>query len=294
MYDAIIDFPDFLKFNDTVAGTIDNFVDWINATFSWFFDFIRFLIVALFNGVGFVLEMIPWWLYVLVVFYVAWRLYKSLGTGILLGALVALIGVFGLWDEMIYTLAIILISVFISFILGLPTGILMAKFKSFASVLKPILDMMQTLPSFVYLIPALMLLGIGRVPAVFATTIYAVPPLIRLTFLGISNVQEEVREAGQAFGSTPLQLLFKIELPQALSTIAAGVNQTTMMAVAMVVISSMIGAQGLGREVLVAIRQIEVGDGFVAGLAVVFLAIVLDRLLQGLANKFDQTEGLDG
>jgi glycine betaine/proline transport system permease protein len=195
---------------------------------------------------------------------------------------------------MIYTLAIILISVFISFIVGMPTGILMAKFKTFAATLKPILDMMQTLPSFVYLIPALMLLGIGRVPAVFATTIYAVPPLIRLTYLGISNVQEEVREAGQAFGSTPLQLLFKIELPQALSTIAAGVNQTTMMAVAMVVISSMIGAQGLGQEVLVAIRQIEVGDGFVAGLSVVFLAIILDRVLQGVANKFDQTEGLDG
>lgn len=294
MYETIVRFPEFLEFNDQIAGIIDAFVDWLNATFSWFFDIIRMIIIGLFDGVGFVLEIIPWWLYVLAIFYVGWRLYSNWKTGLLLGALVALIGIFGLWDDMIYTLAIILISVFISFVLGLPTGILMAKFRTFAATLKPILDMMQTLPSFVYLIPALMLLGIGRVPAVFATTIYAVPPLIRLTFLGISNVQEEVREAGQAFGSTPLQLLFKIELPQALSTIAAGVNQTTMMAVAMVVISSMIGAQGLGQEVLVAIRQIEVGDGFVAGLSVVFLAIILDRVLQGVANKFDQTEGLDG
>ncbi len=294
MYDTIVRFPSLLEFNDQIAGVIDRFVDWLNATFSWFFDFVRFVIIALFDGVGFVLEIIPWWLYVLAIIYIGWRLYGKIGTGVLLGVLVAMIGVFGLWDEMIYTLAIILISVAISFFGGLPVGILMSKFKPFAAVLKPILDMMQTLPSFVYLIPALMLLGIGRVPAVFATTIYAVPPLIRLTYLGINNVQEEVREAGQAFGSTPLQLLFKIELPQALATIAAGVNQTTMMAVAMVVISSMIGAQGLGQVVLVAIRQIEVGDGFVAGLAVVFLAIVLDRVLQGIANKFDQTEGLDG
>jgi glycine betaine/proline transport system permease protein len=166
-------------------------------------------------------------------------------------------------------------------LVGLPLGIAMSKNQRTEKFLKPILDGMQTMPSFVYLIPAVMLFGLGRVPAVFATTIYAVPPLIRLTYLGITNVDAEVIEAGKSFGSTARQMLLKIELPQALPTIMTGVNQTTMMAMAMVVISSMIGAEGIGSEVLVSIRRLEVGRGFQAGFAIVFLAIVLDRLLQG-------------
>jgi glycine betaine/proline transport system permease protein len=166
----------------------------------------------------------------------------------------------------------------------------MAKKIKVRNFLMPILDAMQTMPSFVYLIPAVMLLGLGKVPAVFATTIYAVPPVIRLTYLGISNVDKEVREAGLAFGSTPRQLLFKIELPQALSTIMTGVNQTTMMAIAMVVISSMIGAEGIGQEVLISINRLAVGRGFQAGFSIVFLAIILDRLLQGTTKKLQGGE----
>jgi len=287
----MFEFPERLFFD--ISGYIDSFVDWLGETFSIVFDLIRIIILGMFEGVEFALGIVPWWLYLILLVLAGWKLYR-LRTGFVLALMLFLIGSFDLWDEMIYTLSIIVISVIISLIIGIPMGILMAKSKRLESILKPILDGMQTMPSFVYLIPALMLLGIGRVPAVFATTIYAVPPLIRLTFLGIKNVNAEVVEAGKSFGSTPMQMLFKIELPQALSTIATGVNQTTMMAVSMVVIASMIGAQGIGQVVLVSIRQIDVGQGFVAGLAVVFLAIILDRLLQGIANKFDQQEGLDG
>jgi len=287
----MFNFPEQLYFD--ISGYIDDFVLWLGDTFEWLFDIIKTLILGMFEGVEFVLGIVPWWAYIILLFFAAWKLY-NIRTGVTLSLMLFLIGVFALWDEMIYTLAIIAISVLISLIVGLPTGILMAKSKRLESILKPILDGMQTMPSFVYLIPALMLLGIGRVPAVFATTIYAVPPLIRLTFLGIKNVDKEVVEAGKSFGSTQMQMLFKIELPQALSTIATGINQTTMMAVSMVVIASMIGAQGIGSVVLVSIRQIQVGQGFMAGLSVVFLAIILDRLLQGIANSLDQQEGLDG
>jgi len=287
----MFDFPE--KFFFDISGYIDRFVIWLSQTFDWLFDFIKLVVGGLFEGTEFILNIIPWWAYVILLILAGWRLY-NIYTSIALTVMLVLIGVFGLWNEMIYTLAIIIISVFISILIGIPTGIVMAKSKRLESILKPLLDGMQTMPSFVYLIPALMLLGIGRVPAVFATTIYAVPPLIRLTFLGIQNVDEEVIEAGKSFGSTPLQMLFKIELPQALSTIATGVNQTTMMAVSMVVIASMIGARGLGQVVLISIRRIEVGQGFVAGLAVVFLAIILDRLLQGITAKFDHQEGFDG
>lgn len=232
----------------------------------------------------------PWWIFVILLFAVTKFLYNY-KTATVLSSLLLLIGIFGVWDEMISTLTIIIISVFISFLIGIPVGIWMAKSNRVESILKPILDMMQTIPSFVYLIPAVMLFSIGRVPATFATIIYAVPPLIRLTFLGIKNVDKEMIEAGKSFGSTPRQLLFKVELPQALSTIATGLNQTTMMAVAMVVIASMIGAGGLGSIVLVANRNIDIGSGFVGGFAIVFLAIILDRLLQGVAKKLEVKKG---
>lgn len=232
----------------------------------------------------------PWWIYVILLFLVTKYLYQ-VKTALALSSLLLLIGLFGVWYEMMSTVVIILIAVFISFIIGIPLGILMAKSKRVEKTLKPILDMMQTIPSFVYLIPAVMLFSIGNVPATFATIIYAVPPLIRLTFLGIKNVNAEMVEAATSFGSTKMQMLFKIELPQALSTIATGLNQTTMMAVAMVVIASMIGAGGLGAIVLVANRQIDIGAGFVGGFAIVFLAIILDRLLQGIALKLEDKRG---
>lgn len=232
----------------------------------------------------------PWWIFVGLLFVFTKYLYNY-KTAAVLSSLLLLIGIFGVWDEMISTVTIIIISVLISFVIGIPVGIWMAKSSRVERILKPVLDMMQTIPSFVYLIPAVMLFSIGRVPATFATIIYAVPPLIRLTFLGIKNVNKEMIEAGRSFGSTPSQLLFKVQIPQALSTIATGLNQTTMMAVAMVVIASMIGAGGLGNIVLVANRNIDIGAGFVGGFAIVFLAIILDRLLQGVAQKLELKKG---
>ncbi|MFU8793654.1 MAG: ABC transporter permease, partial [Acholeplasmataceae bacterium] len=236
---------------------------------------------------------IPWWVYILLLFFAGFKLYNWI-VGLVLSSLLFFIAMFGLWDPMIYTLVIISISVFASIVIGIPSGIIMAKSKRVEKIFKPILDGMQTMPSFVYLIPAVMLFGIGRVPAIVATTIYAVPPLIRLTYLGITNVNKEVIEAGKSFGSTPRQMLFKIELPQAISTIMTGINQTTMMAMAMVVIASLVGAEGIGDVVLVSIRRLQVGRGFQAGLSIVFLAIILDRLFQGFALKYSHKEGLDG
>lgn len=283
----MLKFPDQLIYK--VSGLFDTIVDFILKHFDGFFEFIRQLIAGFFDGTLAVVSFFPWWAYIIVVLILGIKLY-NIKTGILLSLMLFAIGMFGLWDMMIYTLAIVLISVLVAVVIGLPTGIWMAKSKRLESILKPVLDMMQTMPSFVYLIPAVMLFNLGKVPAVFATTIYALPPLIRLSYLGITNVDAEVIEAGKAFGSTPLQMLFKIEIPQALSTIMTGVNQTTMMAMAMVVIASMIGAEGIGQEVLLAIRRLEVGRGFQAGLAIVFLAIILDRILQGFVKKFERGE----
>lgn len=270
-----------------ITEPIDKIFDWILSNLSELFDFLTLVIANMFNIVETGFNYFPWWLMVIAVGYAGYKLY-TWKMGVVLGAMLFAIGMFGLWQMMIYTLAIVTISVFVSVIVGIPMGIIMAKSKRVEAMLKPILDAMQTMPSFVYLIPAVMLFGFGRVPAVFATTIYAIPPLIRLTYLGISSVDEEVVEAGKSFGSTPKQMLFKIELPQSLATIMTGVNQTTMMAMAMVVISSMIGADGIGAEVLLSINRLEVGRGFQAGFAIVFLAIILDRLLQGFANTFDK------
>ncbi|PKM67646.1 MAG: choline ABC transporter permease subunit [Firmicutes bacterium HGW-Firmicutes-2] len=280
-------FPDALRFQ--ISEPIDNFVNWLLINLGGFFNAITRFILTIFNGIEFTLNIIPWWLMVIALFYAGYKLY-NLKMGIALSAMLLSIGFFGLWDMMLYTLAIVIISVLVSLVLGLPLGIFMAKSDRTKRIVMPILDAMQTMPSFVYLLPAVMLFGFGKVPAVFATTTYALPPLIRLTYLGISNVDKEVIEAGLSFGSTPKQMLMKIELPQALSTIMTGVNQTTMMAMAMVVISSMIGAEGIGEQVLISIRRLEVGQGFQAGLGIVFLAIILDRVLQGFANRLKETE----
>jgi glycine betaine/proline transport system permease protein len=278
-------FPEFLRFE--ISKPIDNGVSWLLKNWDAFFDAIRDLILMMFNGVEAVLGIIPWWLFIVGLFYAGWKLY-NVRTGITLSAMLMVIGLFGLWDMMIYTLVIVFISVFVSIIFGLPIGIFMAKSEMVKRIMMPILDAMQTMPSFVYLLPAVMFFGFGRVPAIIATTSYAIAPLIRLTYLGISTVDKEVIEAGKSFGATSKQMLIKIEFPQALSTIMTGVNQTTMMAMAMVVISSMIGAEGIGEQVLIAIRRQQIGRGFQAGFGIVFLAIILDRLMQGAAKRLKE------
>lgn len=203
---------------------------------------------------------------------------------LLYAGMLFLVGAIGLWSHMYTTLSIIITSVILSLLLGFPLGILISFSDRAGKMVRPVLDTMQTMPSFVYLIPAVMLLGLGNVPAVIATVIYSMPPMVRMTNLGIRRVDKEVVEASRAFGSTKRQLLVKVLIPQALPTIMAGINQTIMMAIAMVVTSSMIGARGLGSEVLTGINRLESGRGFAAGIAIVILAVIIDRLTQGLAR----------
>ncbi|KFN92636.1 substrate-binding/permease component of an ABC superfamily glycine/betaine transporter [Tetragenococcus muriaticus 3MR10-3] len=185
-----------------------------------------------------------------------------------------------MWSDLMYTLTLVILSSLLSVIIGVPLGILMAKNKKIEIVIKPILDIMQTMPGFVYLIPAVAFFGIGMVPGVFASVIFALPPTVRLSNLGIRQVDNELKEASDSFGGTPWQKLFKLELPLAKGSIFAGINQTIMLSLSMVVISSMIGAPGLGQGVLAAVQRSEVGDGFVYGVGIVILAIMMDRFAQ--------------
>ena len=202
-----------------------------------------------------------------------------------MGALLCVIGVLGLWDAGMQTLALMIMAAGLSVVIGIPLGVLMARVNWLRSIMLPVLDVMQTMPSFVYLIPVVMLFGLGKIPAIIATVIYAVPPLIRLTDLGIRLVDREVLEASRAFGANPRQQLFGVQLPLALPNIMAGINQTTMMALSMVVIASMIGARGLGYEVLLGINRLEVGRGLLAGLGIVVLAVLFDRITQSYGQR---------
>lgn len=274
-------FPDI---NINLGIYVERFVEWLTDNLGFIFDALTEAILWSFQLLSSFLLWIPWWAFTIIIFLLAWRLIR-LSAGITFAVLVFIIGAFGYWELMMSTLSIILASVLISLIIGIPSGILMAYSNRFERIMKPILDAMQTMPSFVYLIPAMILFGLGVVPAMFATIIYAVPPVIRLTNLAIRNVPKEMVEAADSFGSSTWQRLYKIQLPQALPTIMTGVNQTTMLALAMVVIASMVGAEGVGMEVLVALQQIDIARGFEAGISIVFLAIILDRLSQSVSEK---------
>ncbi len=230
----------------------------------------------------------PWPIITLMVLIVAWLGSRSLK--IVLGCLVTLllIGYFDMWEDTMRTVSMIFVCTVLSIAIGLPIGILMARSDRFQRVVHPILDVMQTMPSFVYLIPVVMLLGIGRVPGLIAVVIYAIPPMIRLTDLGIRLVDKDVLEAADAFGVSNSQKLFKVQMPLALPTIMAGINQTIMMALAMVVIASMIGVQGLGQPVLKAIANQYFTLGIFNGLAIVGIAIIFDRVSQAYGKRLQK------
>ena len=191
----------------------------------------------------------------------------------------------GLWENTIDTVALMVVSVVIAVGAGLPLGVIAARSQLADNIMRPILDAMQTMPSFVYLLPGILFFGLGSPAGIFATLIYAIPPVIRLTNLGIRQVSEETVEAARSFGASPWQVLTTVQIPMALPTIMAGINQTTMMALAMVTIASMVAAGGLGDNVLRALQKNQVGEGLISGLAIVFLAIIIDRLTQSVANK---------
>lgn len=233
----------------------------------------------------------PWWLVIIVVAglaYLASRSWK-LGLGVVVSFF--LIGYFGMWDNTMRTMSIILVCTLMAIALGVPIGILMARSDRTQSVVTPVLDVMQTMPAFVYLIPVVMLLGIGKIPGVIAVIIYAIPPVIRLTNLGIRLVDKDVLEAATAYGANPMQRLLGVQLPLAMPTIMAGINQTIMMALSMVVIASMIGVKGLGQPVLKSITNQYFTLGLLNGLAIVALAIIFDRVSQAYAKRAQRHMG---
>ncbi|MFZ2538992.1 MAG: glycine betaine ABC transporter substrate-binding protein [Oscillospiraceae bacterium] len=267
------------------VSSIDNGIRSFSSKFEGFFTSIKNGLNGMINFIQTILTFIPWWVLLIVVFLAGWGVDRKIYKGIIYAASLSLIGFFGLWDLMNETLSIVLVAVFISLLLGFPIGVLVAGSKRANQIARPILDTMQTMPVFVYLIPAIIFFGLGKAPAVIATTIYAIVPVIRLTSHGIGQVDSEIVEAARSFGSTKFQTLWKVQIPQALPTIMTGVNQTLMMAMAMVVTCSMIGASGLGMEVLIGVNRMEMGRGLVAGVAVVIIAIIMDRLTQGFAKK---------
>ena len=237
----------------------------------------------------------PWPLVILVLAGLAWIGSRNLKLVAGTIASFMVIGYFGMWEDTMSTLAIILVATFLCISIGIPVGIAMARSNKVQAAIVPILDVMQTIPSFVYLIPVVMLLGIGKVPGLIAVCIYAIPPIVRLTNLGIRLVDKDVLEAADSFGANYWQKLFGVQIPLALPTIFAGVNQTIMMALAMVVIASMIGVKGLGLPVLQAISNQYLALGLMNGLAIVILAIIFDRVTQkfGLRMQKYRNEGKD-
>ncbi|BFM02616.1 hypothetical protein Psyaliredsea_12630 [Psychrobacter alimentarius] len=263
--------------NNTLANVVQNYGD-VFRTIS------HMALTYLLLPIERLLTVIPPWLIIGLVTVLAWFGVRKIWFALACGAGLFLIGAFGLWGALIDTLALLIVSVLVTVVIGIPIGIAMSGSQLLRRIVTPILDVMQTMPSFVYLIPVLMLFGIGKVPALFATIIYALPPLIRLTMLGITQVNHEMVEAGRSFGSTHLQLLIWIKLPQALPSIMAGINQAVMMSLAMVVLASMIGAPGLGEDVLQSIQTLNIGQGLQAGTAIVIVAIIIDRITQAFGQ----------
>ena len=266
------------------GGGIDDAVDWITVEASWLFDGLSTAVIHALVNIEKVLKWVPW---PVLVVGLAMLSYAVGRWSLLLFTVAALLfmGFMGLWSNTIDTLALMVVSVVISVSIGLPLGILGARSQRVDGIMRPILDGMQTMPSFVYLLPGILFFGLGKPAGIFATIIYATPPVIRLTNLGIRQVSREVVEAARSFGTTPYQMLVKVQIPMALPTIMAGINQTTMLALSMVTIASMVAAGGLGDNVLRALQKNEPGNGLIAGLAIVFLAIIIDRLTQSVARK---------
>lgn len=268
-----------------VAKWVTSFVDWLTEAFSGFFRIIQVIGQFIMDSITDFLILIPPVVFIIAVVAAAFFLSnKKWGLATFSGLGLLFILNQGLWIDLMNTITLVVVSSVVSVVIGVPLGILMAKSDRAQAIVTPFLDFMQTMPGFVYLIPAVAFFGIGVVPGVFASVIFALPPTVRFANLGIRQVPTELVEASDSFGSTGWQKLFKVELPLAKNTIMAGVNQTVMLALSMVVIASMIGAPGLGRGVLSALQRAQVGNGFVSGVAIVVLAIIIDRFTQYL-NK---------
>ncbi|AMK10955.1 ABC transporter permease [Pseudodesulfovibrio indicus] len=263
---------------------VSDAVEWLVDNYREFFQMLKWPVEQLLNGFEHGLNALHPLIIIAVVCFMAWKFSgKRLALFSLLSML--LVGFLGLWEDTMITLAMVLSSVVICAVLGIPLGIMSGRSDRFEAGLRPVLDAMQTTPAFVYLVPIVMLFSVGNVAGVLATIIFALPPIIRLTGLGIRQVHPELVEAAQAFGATRWQVLIKVQIPLALPTILAGLNQTIMMALSMVVIAALIGAGGLGSPVILGLNTLDIGRAVVGGVGIVLMAIVLDRITQSMAQK---------
>ena len=266
-----------------IGAGFEKIIDWLTENADWLFDFIALVVEGFLDGINWLFNF-PHAIVMIIIFtLLAW---KIAGRGVALFTVIgfSLVAYMGYWSETMDTLSLVFSAVVFALLTGIPLGIWASKSDSAWKVLRPVLDFMQTLPAFVYLIPAVLLFRLGPVPGVIATLIFSLPPVVRLTNLGIRQVPVEIKEACRAFGATPKQMLIKAELPVALPTLMAGVNQTIMLALSMVVISGMIGAGGLGNVVLKGITQLKIDMGFEGGVSIVILAIFLDRVTQAFSD----------
>ena len=269
---------------EVTGSAIDDAVGWVTKEGGWLFESLSTAVTYALVYIENVLKWVPWPAIVvglaLLSFSVGrWQLLAFTSFALLF------VGFMDLWENTIDTIALMVVAVTISVVIGLPLGVLAARSQLADNLMRPILDGMQTMPSFVYLLPGILFFGLGKPAGIFATIIYAVPPVIRLTNLGIRQVPTETVEAARSFGASSRQILTTVQIPMALPTIMAGINQTTLMALAMVTIASMVAAGGLGDNVLRALQKNQPGNGAIAGLAIVFLAIIMDRLTQAVARK---------
>lgn len=279
-----VEFPTDENWRNAASSAVDRLFEWITSQAGAFFDAITFAIgwvVLLFENF---LTGTPWPVVVIIVVVLAWRTAGSRVAIFTAGAL-GYLGLLGFWEKALETVALLGTAALTAIVLGIPIGVWCARSERVYAIVRPILDFMQTMPAFVYLIPVIALFGIGRPPAVIATLMFGMPPVIRLTALGLKSVPEDVREAAMAFGATKRTILFKVDLPMAMPSILTGINQTILMSLGMVVIASLIGAKGLGQDVLQALQFAATGYGILSGLAILFCAMVLDRIVQGRSKK---------
>ncbi len=263
---------------------ITQFIDWLVEGYRWFFQGLKMPVEYTLTGIEHGLQAIHPLILIAVIVLIAWRV-SGIKLAIFSAFTLVFIGLLGFWEDTMTTLAMVFSSVVFCTIVGIPLGIGAGRSDRFEAILRPILDGMQTTPAFVYLVPIVMLFSIGNVAGVLATIVFALPPIIRLTALGIRQVHPELVEAAQAFGATPTQVLLKVQIPLALPTIMAGLNQTIMMALSMVVIAALIGAGGLGAPVVLGLNTLDIGLATIGGLSIVLIAIVLDRITQSLGNR---------
>jgi glycine betaine/proline transport system permease protein len=273
------EFFDRYDLSDPISQGVEDAVDWLVINAEVVFDAIRWPIAQVLDNAEAFLLWLPWWAVILAIVAIGW--FKSgWGVASIAGFGLLFVGFLGYWDLTMTTISMILTALVFCILAGIPLGILAARNDTFEGFIRPVLDAMQTIHPFVYLVPIVMLFGIGKVPGTLATIIFALPPMVRLTNLGIRQVPHEVVEAGRAFGSGDVQLLKDVQLPLALPTIMAGLNQTLMMALSMVVIVALIAGGGLGQEILRSVGRLDIGRAVSSGLAVLILAVVLDRVSQ--------------